>query len=315
MAETNLFEVPLLSNVANLYKNEEYIADRVLTPLTVAKTTVEYVEWDRGVTFKVPETRMAPNATPNQLDIKGTKKTITLHDDALSAWTDQREIEQGGGGLPTLALKTQALTNGILLRKEVDVAAKLTDASVITQNDTLVGAAQFIDDTSDPLKALRGYLATMLKWANVMVLSADGMNTLARHPKILEVFKYVQGGLVTPQLLASALDLEEVIVAKAWKDTAAVGQAETRVRVWGKDILLAYRTKEAPSPLMDQPTAGYLPRYAPQGKAPYRVYSRAPDPLHGTGDGSVFVKVENTWDVVVSGAPLCFLVKNAFGAP
>lgn len=76
---------------------------------------------------------------------------------------------------------------------------------------------------------------------------------LKNHPDLLDRIKYTQRGIITPDLIAAALDLERVVVCGATRNTALEGVARTMDFVAGQtNALLAY---VAPTPGLLTPTA------------------------------------------------------------
>jgi hypothetical protein len=322
MGPTNLFEVPLLSTLAVLYRPFGFIATKILTGISIGVTQANYVEWDRDGFYRVPHTKLAPSAEVNLIDVEGTKKVLNLNDHGLGSYTDQREFKQGGGGLPVLALKMQLQKNGLMLREETDIAATLTDTAVITNNETLGGGAQWDQNGSNPKKDVRRWARQCKFRPNIGACSREVYDVLCENASILEAVKYTNLGSVTKELLARIFELDELFVADGVVNTAEKGQAESLARIWGKDFVLGYRTKEPPSPLLDQPTGGYIVRLGDElavdgmkndnNDLPpsYRVYVGPPDPRVGTGAGSVFSKTETCFQAVLTAKDMFFLGKS-----
>ena len=79
---------------------------------------------------------------------------------------------------------------------------------------------------------------------------------LKNHSTILDRIKYTQRGLVTEDLLASLLGVDRYLVARAIRDTAAEGAAESMDFAFGNnDALLVYA---ANAPSLMQPSGGYI---------------------------------------------------------
>lgn len=89
---------------------------------------------------------------------------------------------------------------------------------------------------------------------NVLVLSPHVYNSLRNHADVLERIKYTQRGSVTRELLASLLDVEEVMVTRAVQNTADESEDATLEFMAPKHALLVYR---APSAGLQQVSAGY----------------------------------------------------------
>lgn len=146
--------------------------------------------------------------------------------------------------------------------KEYRVATLLTTLGnhASTNRTTLTGDDQWSSpNTSDPVDDINtGKEAIgdgVFTEPNTLVLGGLVFNTLRTHPKLLEFFKYTRGGLVTPQMMAEAFQVERVLVANARYRTSNPGQSTvTSARIWGKHAVLLY---VPPSPALEEPAAGY----------------------------------------------------------
>lgn len=307
---SSLYQSPLLSSIAVDFKNRNYIADQVLTSVTVPKKQGQYLSFDQGVTFKTPRTAYGQDGSVASIDMKATKNPFNLNVEALSAWVDEEEIAQAPEA-QILARKTEKLANAMRLRLELDVAAQMRSTSVLTQNATLAGVTQWSDYTnSDPANAILTQQDNLPQKGNTLILGRQVLTQLKRHPKILDVTKYTTRGFVPNEALAEYFEVDRILVGEALQDTAAEGQAASKSFIWGKDAILAY-VDPNPSPLMDQPTLGYIPRMGSAGgKDSWRTYT-AIVPTMGTGAGRQWIKVETTYGILISAPTMAFLWKNA----
>lgn len=105
---------------------------------------------------------------------------------------------------------------------------------------------------------------------NKLLLSRDVYAVVKNNATILDSIKYTQTGVLTEQLLASLLGLNEVVVADGIYNTAAQGAAGSYAYAVGEDAgvsqsgLLAYVN---PTPSILQPTAGYTFSWNPYADA------------------------------------------------
>ncbi len=105
---------------------------------------------------------------------------------------------------------------------------------------------------------------------NKLLLSRDVYAVVKNNATILESIKYTQTGVITQQLLANLLGLDEVVVADGLYNSAAAGAAASYKYAIGEDAgvgqsgLLAYVN---PTPSILQPTAGYTFSWNPYADA------------------------------------------------
>ncbi len=302
---------PLLSQVAVDFKNRTYVADQILTPVDVPFMLCQYIEWDQGVTFKTPKAEMGQNGAANTIDVLGSKKAITLDTRALAAYVDELERTQAPQA-QIEAMKTEKLQNGILLDREIRVAKKLTDTGVLTNGDDLSGTEQWSSDDSDPVAQVAAAQATLPVRGNTMLLGYDVWNRLRIHPKVLEALQFTNSsGLASVEQIRRLFEVEKLIIGEAYVDTAGEGLPADKELIWqesggGGMALLAYVSTTPPSPLMDQPTLGYLPTRGGAGSPSTRVY-RSVVPNIGTGGGATHIKAETDYGILVSAPSMSFL--------
>ncbi len=307
---SSLYQSPLLSQIAVDFKNRDYIADQILTPVSVPKMLGQYLVWDKGVTFKVPKTEMAQNGQANMIDLKATKTPFTLVTHALRAFIDELERDQAPEA-QIEAMKTVKLANALLLQREIDVAAAVfaTGNYDGDHSDDLSGNDQWSDVDSDPVRAVIAAHDALPRRANTFVAGRDVISALRVHPKILEALQFTaSAGIASLDQLARLFEVDRVLVGDAFKDTAGEGLAEDRELIWqeaagGGCAWLGYVDRSPPSPLMDQPTFGYLPTMGPQ---PMRTY-RSTNPSYGTGAGVTEIKVESAYAPLISAPEMAFL--------
>lgn len=76
--------------------------------------------------------------------------------------------------------------------------------------------------------------------ANTLVLSRDVADVLIDHADVKENVKYVSGGNVTYDQLRQYFQIDNIVVAGAFENGAADGQAASASRIWGDSVILAY---------------------------------------------------------------------------
>ncbi len=307
---SSLYQSPLLSQIAVDFKNRAYIGSQILTPVSVPKMLGQYLAWDEGATFKLPKTEMAQYAQANMLELAVSKRSFSLVTHALQAVIDDLERDQAPEAQIEM-MKVAKLQNKILLQQEIDVAAQLCSASVITQTSDLSGSAMWSSSLSNPVTAIQTAAATMPTRPNTFVAGRDVINRLRTHPVILSAIQYTErGGLAPMDALANLFEVDKILIGDAFKDTAVEGLAASKSLVWqesggGGMALLCYVDPSPPSPLMDQPTLGYIATLG--GGAPTtRIYKHT-DNNFGTGNGVTRIKAETAYSVLVSAPTMGYL--------
>ena len=236
---------PALSDVSVKYTNSSFIADVMLPVVQVGKQSGKYYIYDKS-NLRPDKTGRAAGSGSNEVESGLSLSGVFFADDnALKAKVPFEVIDQAEQALDPLIDETEAVTEKLLIAREISAAALLTSTSSMTQNTTLSGASQWSDYTnSDPIADIRTAKNTIhansLKKANVLMLSQTVFNTLADHPKVIARVQYSQLGVVTEELLARLFNVDKVVVGEAGYNSAKEGQSDSLAYVWGKNAVLAY---------------------------------------------------------------------------
>lgn len=100
---------------------------------------------------------------------------------------------------------------------------------------------------------------------NVMVVAPDAWSVLRDDPDIQDRITSMTGGIdeprkVTKKMIAALFELDEVLVARATRNTAVEGAAIANTFFATDAVLLLYKPK---TPSTEEPSAGYCFSYAP----------------------------------------------------
>lgn len=243
----------LLTNVSNMYVGEGYVADKILTPLPVIQDSGilpsygnDHLRLVNTNNFGRGRARLVESISR---DI--SKKYLILPHELRGEVSEQdyRNVEA-----PYDAEKdeTLGLTSLIQTEKEYNLASVLTDTTIITQNKTLSGTAQFSDyANSNPISEVKDAHKAVYdgcgRAANKAVMSWNLFNTLRYHPQVLSNlgFKDNRAGTLTVQEIAMFLNVQEVHVGEAVYNAAAEGQSDDLQPIWGKDLVLLHAPSTA----------------------------------------------------------------------
>ena len=263
-----------LTNISVAYMQEEnsFVADRVFPIVPVAKQSDRYFVYDKGDFFRSEAQLRAPGTasagsgfgidnTPSYFaDVYAIHKDI---DDQIRANSDAAINPDRDA--------TLYVTQQLMMRRELVWANTFFTNGIWTGGvqagggagdvgvaDLLNGAwsaagstpIEDVDKQADNMQRLTGYRP------NKMVVGTQVHRVLKNHPDVLDRIRYTQEGIVTEQLLASLLGVDEYMVARATNNTAAAGAADVMANIAGQDdALLCYA---APNPGLMTPSAGYL---------------------------------------------------------
>jgi hypothetical protein len=241
-----------LTNVSVQFRNAALVAPRVAPEVTVQKQSDKYHVWGKE-DFRVLDDRKRAGAVANEAEDTLSTDAYFCDGHALRKFLSDEEVQNADTVLSLDIQKTRRLTSMIMLAQEDNLATQLAaDMTGASQVDLV--AAKWDDDTVDPIKRIYTEKETIGKRIGVepnkLLLSAPVFRGIRNNAKVtgrITGSTNLEGSRVTAQALAELLEIDEVIVGAAKKDTAAEGQAASLDYIWGKTAILFYAPAQ-PSP-------------------------------------------------------------------
>lgn len=260
--------VPLTNiSVAYMQSLDEFIADKVFPGIPVDHKSNLYYKYDKGAWFRANAEERAPST-----ESAGTGWTVTTDNYSCRVYAvhkDISDIDRSNQDSPVIDLDrdaTQIVTRDLLLGKELSWATKYFGTSAWT-NTTQTGVPsgvttnQFLQWNQTAATPIEDITAQKLKIAqatgydpNKLVLGPFVYEKLRNHPEFTDRIKYTQRGIITTDLIAAILNIDEVLVPHVVQNTAAEGASDSMSFVYGYGALLLYA---APSAGILMPSAGY----------------------------------------------------------
>ncbi len=299
-----------LTNVSVAYRNPDYIADVIAPQVAVRKQSDKYYIYDaERERFRQSNDRRAPGAEADEVDFALSTDSYYCDDHALESVIPDEERENADPVIQPDIDRTEFLMDKIDLNKEIVLATRIRTGSDIP-GETLSGTDQWSDYTnSDPVSAVEGKKATIQQEVqvlpNTLVLPYEVYQKVRLHPKVIEKVQYVKLGVVGPDVLAQLFDVDRVLVAKAFKNVAARGQAASLEYVWGKDAFLCYMPAR---PALKQTALAYTFVWT---VAPGSVNGRVVEVWRENRRKADMIRVQKYYDQKIIAAGACYLWKDA----
>lgn len=165
---------------------------------------------------------------------------------------------------------TKWLMQKMLISRDVQFASNYvktglwgTDITGVASGPSASQTVYWNDDANgDPFTDIATGQTTILQNTgfkpNKLMIGWSVYQALRKHPLVIDRIKYTNpayAGTITPQLLASAFDVDQIVVAEAVYNTAIEGQTGVYSFIQGKNALLCYSN---PAPGLMVPSAGYI---------------------------------------------------------
>lgn len=269
-----------LTNISIGYKNEQYIAGDIFKEVPVGKQSDRYYVYGME-RFRQHADLRAPGTEANEIHWDLSLDSYFAEGHALRHPIADEEKQNADDEFNLEAEGTELVSEGILLNKEVDAANKILDpanyhSSLVSDYGSVL--KKWSDPTSTPIEDIAGAKQKMHKLGgirpNTLILSETVFNILILHPKLIEIVKYVQRGIINMDLLAAAFNVEKILVGSALKSSAtnpgqvAAGQRDSLSYIWGNSAVLAY---VAPRPGKKTISLGYSFMWNKDGEGAVQV--------------------------------------------
>lgn len=238
MSETKFGHVDQrLTDVSIAYKQDAFVAQVLFPERPVVKGADLFTVYKKGNAFQVVDDKLAKNADANELQMATSTDTYSVKDYGLRGFITQDDIDNADDPLKPEMDETEALTDAILLGREIRAAAVVSAMSVNT-----AAVSTKWSTTSTPITDIEAAANAMFVRPNVMVVSRPVWDALKFNANILAAIGGGFTGLkvATTDMVAQLFGLERVVVAGARKSSTKAPKDPSLSYVWGKSTVLAY---------------------------------------------------------------------------
>lgn len=250
-----------LTNISVGWPTEGLAGAALFPSVTVRKQSDKYYIFGREGWLPEADLR-APGTEANEVSgVQVSLDTYYAQEHALQIAVTDEERENADSPLSPDRDGTMMVTSKIMLGRERAFQTLATTAAnyATGHSVTLSGTSQWSDyANSDPISDLRTAKLTIhskiFLEPNVAIIPYQVMTKLEDHPDFLERIKYSERAIFSPQLLASVLGFDRVIVPGVGINNANLGATASLGYLWGKDVVVAYVPG---SPGLKVPAYGY----------------------------------------------------------
>lgn len=271
-----------LTNLSIQYKNEDFIGTQLLPVVTVGEVSGLFFKYGKRDRLATPDDLMQGRSLPNEVTETRSTANYSCKDYALRDFVSVKTLKDQDAPLDEMADAVACVNDAIAFREEKRIAGVMTTAANFANTTTLSGTSQWNDYTnSDPIADIETYRD--LIWSGMgstKLVAYCGLavwNKLKHHPKLIAEFKHVSGlKSLSRQQIAEYFELDDLLVSKAWEDTANEGQTASYGRLWGKHFGIC---RVAQTPGIRTAAFGYTMRHGD------KVTNEWFDPAPGLGGG------------------------------
>ncbi len=292
-----------LTNVSIAYSNAEYVGPSIFPRVPVQKQSDKFFVFTKGNWFRDDAGPRAPGTRAPRGDYNLSTDNYLCVETALSKQVPDEVIDNSDDPLTPLVRATEYVTGKLFLNQEIDILDLVFGTGWAS---SATPGTLWSNDASDPLGDIETGMNTVAlaigREPNTGVIGRGLWRYIKNHPDVVDRIKYGQtaGGpaRVTEAAVAALAGLDRLVVARAIKNTADEGAADSFSFIGGNHMSLLFVTS---APALDEPSAGYL--YSWMGREVNRF---AEDQEH-----SQVVEARESWDTKLTASDAGYLIKSA----
>src|SRR3990167_8530644 len=292
-----------LTNISIAYRNGNYIAEQIFPAVKVQKNSDKYFIYTKSDWFRDEAAVRAPGTRAQLVDYTISNSTYSCFEYADAKVVPDEVVDNADTPLRPLQEATEFVTDKLLLRQEIDVAAKAFGTS---WSSSATPGTLWSNDTSDPVGDVNLAVDTIAKAIgrvpSVGVIGRGLWRHVTKHPDLMDRIKGAatpgSPAILTYSAIAAILELEKIVVGNAIKDTGAEGGTSSLGYVWGNHMLVAFVTS---TPSLLTPSAGYIFNWKSRMANRYRL-----EPEH-----SDLVECLQSWATVLTAVDAGYKIVSA----
>jgi len=231
----------LLAEMSVQYANDEYIGERLMPAVPVSKRSDYYAIYPKRERLAFPDDEIGSRSVPNEVDASRTTDNYSVKDYGYLNFLDLETIQNQDAPFDEMVDLVEAINEGIAFRREKRILA-IVAASGSYGSNTTTASTNWSDSTggtiiADITAAKDALWVGQTPTRKVAFCSLGVWNSgIINNAALAERMKYVQTGLITPQMVAGWFGLDELLVTRAREDTANDGQTATYARMVTGDV-------------------------------------------------------------------------------
>lgn len=230
-----------MSNFSIQYANEQLIGDELLPMLPVMHLSDEYAVYSKRDALAVPDDLATGRSEANEVFDNRTSVSYTCVGRMLKKGIEKKTVDNQDDVFDEMMDLSEQVSNLMALSREKRAMTILTTSGNYASTTAIASGSEWDSaGGGDPVKAIR--TARHSLWNGngpgrvIGFCPLSVYLALGSHPAILDLTKYTSAGVVPRQVLAALFDLDDLLIAKAWEDTANEGQSASYSRIVSGDI-------------------------------------------------------------------------------
>lgn len=297
----------LLTQLSVMYRNDDYIGDRLMPAVPVTKRSDLYSTYPKRERFNFPDDEITTRGKANELNETRTTDNYSVRDYGYANFLDLETLQNQDAPLNEMVDLVEAINDGIAFKREGRILAIVVAAGSYAGNTAATGTpwdnATGGTIIADVKAADSGLFMGTGPTQKISFTSLETWNTaICNNPALHELFKYVSSGLRTTTQVAQFFGLDDLLVSKSRIETANIGQTAVYARAMTQDVFGILRVATRPSPRSLHFGSTFRMRTTPKT-------TQWEDPSIGVG-GGLYARVATSEDHKIVAGDAGYLITN-----
>jgi len=247
--------------------SDGFIGQALFPTVRVGNQSNEYYTLSKDQWLRINDTRRSRKTKSNRIEFNVSSDSYFCRHYTLAGDNALEDLANADLAVQLRESTTANVVEGLLRDKEDRVARQVTSLTNLGSGIALTGTAKWSDFTaSDPVANVTTAHAFIRQntglLANTLVMDYDTIQVVRRHPLLLDMYKYTQGGMLTMDNLKAIFGVEQILVAQGIKNNAAIAATASITNIWGNCAILA---RVVPAITLQTATFGLGIQWAPEG--------------------------------------------------
>jgi hypothetical protein len=264
------FDVPLGNMAVSAFSDgvDDLIGNEIFSAVPVGKESDKYYVIDKDAFLRNDDALRAPKTQARRIEFEVSSNAYMALNYAFANEEPLENLANADNPIQMRENSVRLITGKLLRAQEIRIADLLTCADNLGSGAALTGTAKWNDYVnSTPLSDINTAHAFIRQQtglvANTAVVDYDTLKVLQRHPDILDMYKYTQGGMATGAEIKAVFEVDRLLVGKGVKQNALEGNTSSSVtNIWGNNVVLAHTQ---PGVSMQTMTLGLRFQWTPAG--------------------------------------------------
>ena len=246
-------------SIAYIQEQKDFIASKVFPNVPVTKQADRYFVYKKDYWFRTQSAKRAPSSESAGSGF-GIDNTPNYFADVWAVHQDVDDQVRANADQPLNMDRDATLfvTQQQLLRKEIQFTSKYMTTGVWTGDSDFTPSIKWDNASGTPITDIdtekRKIKSQTGRLPNTLVVADDVFFAIKNTASVLDRIKYTQRAVITEDILAALLQLQNFLVSQAVLNSAHENQTGSFDFLVSDVALLVYAN---PSPGIMQPSGGY----------------------------------------------------------